>query len=111
MILPGKKTTFPITLTLTPDSYQLKYNIIGHIPIWITPEATHLPYTLIFPKILYSQIIIMITNQTTLPIQLPKTFNYMYLDMRLVSKFNQDINDQADYTTLNSLSHDQMIKK
>ena len=56
MIPPGKKTTFPITLALTPDSYQLKYNIIGHIPIWITPEATHLPYTLIFPEILDSQI-------------------------------------------------------
>ena len=29
----------------------------------------------------------------------------MYLDMRLVSKSFQDINDQVDYTTLNSLSH------
>ena len=61
-ILPGKKTTFPITLALTPDSYQLKYNIIGHIPIQITPKATHLPYTLVFPEVLDSQIIMMITN-------------------------------------------------
>ena len=27
-----------------PDSYKLKYNIPGHIPVWITPEATQLPY-------------------------------------------------------------------
>ena len=49
LIPPGKKTTFPITLTLMPDSYKLKYNITGNIPVWITPEATYLPYTLIFP--------------------------------------------------------------
>ena len=66
--------------------------------------ATHLPYTLIFPEILDSQIIITITNQT-FPIQLPKTFNYMYLDMRLLSKSHQNIDDQADYMTLNSLLH------
>ena len=29
----------------------------------------------------------------------------MYLDMRLVSKSHQNIDGQADYTTLNSLSH------
>ena len=74
LIPTGKKTTFPTTLALTPDSYQLKYNIIGHIPIWITSEATYPPYTLIFPEILDSQIIITKTNQTTLPIQLPKNF-------------------------------------
>ena len=110
-IPPRKKTTFPITLALTPDSYQLKYNITGHIPIWITPEATYLPYTLIFPEILESQIIIMITNQTTPPIQLPKTFNYMYLDMRLISKTHQNIDDQADYMTLNSLLHSDKTTK
>ena len=91
-------------LALTPDSYKLKYNITGHIPVWITPEATYLPYTLIFPELLDSQIIITITNQTTSPIQLPKTFNYMYLDVRLISKITQNINDQANYTTLNSLN-------
>ena len=110
-IPPGKKTTFPITLALTSDSYQLKHNITGHIPVWITPEATYLPYTLIFSEILDSQIIITITNQTTSPIQLPITFNYMYLDMRLISKSNQNINDQADYTTLNSLLHSDKTTK
>ena len=29
----------------------------------------------------------------------------MYLHMRLISKTHQNINDQADYMTLNSLSH------
>ena len=67
-IPPGKKTTFPITLALTPDSYQLKYNITGHIPLWITTVATYVPHTLIFPEILDSQIIVTITNQATSPI-------------------------------------------
>ena len=110
-IPPGKKTTFQITLVLTPDSYQFKYNITGHIPVWITPEATYLPYTLIFPEFLDSQIIITITNQTTSSIQLPKTFNYMYLDMRLISKSDQNIDDQADYTTLNLLLHSNKTTK
>ena len=90
-----------------PDSYKLKYNITGHIPVWITPEATYLPYTLIFLELLDSQIIITITNQTTSPIQLPKTFNYMYLDVSLISKITQNINDQANFTTLNSLLHNE----
>ena len=64
-----------------------------------------MPYTLIFPEILDYQIIITITNHTTFPIQLPKTFNYMHLDMRLISKSHQNIDDQADYMTLNSLPH------
>ena len=56
-----------------PDSYELKYNITGHTPVWITPEATYLPYrsTLIFPEFLDSQIAITIKNHTTSPIQLP----------------------------------------
>ena len=63
------------------------------IPVWLTPEVTYLPYTLIFPELLESQIIITITNQTTTPIQLPKTFNYIYLDIRLISKSTENIND------------------
>ena len=110
-ILPGKKTTFAITLALMPDSYELKYNFTGHIPVWITPEAIYLPYTLIFSELLDSQIIITITNQTTSPIQLPKTFNYMYLDVRLISKITQNINNQADFTTLNSLLHNDNTTK
>ena len=51
-IPPGKKTTFPLTLALTLDSYKLNYNLTGHIPVWLTPEATYLPYTLIFPELL-----------------------------------------------------------
>ena len=50
-------------------------------------------------------------NQTTTPIQLPKTFNYIYLDMRLISKITQNINDQADFTTLNSLLHNNTAPK
>ena len=92
-------------LALTPDSYKLKYNITGHIPVWITPEATYLPHTLIFLVLLDSQIIITITNQKTSPIQLPKTFNYMHLDVRLISEFTQNINDKADFTISNSLLH------
>ena len=103
--------TFPITLAQTSDSYKLNYNLTGHISIWLTPEATYLPYTLIFPELLDSQIIITITNQTTTPIQLPKTFNYMYLDIRLISKSTQNINDQADFTTLNSLLHNDTTPK
>ena len=54
-----------------------------------------------------SQIIITITNQTTSPIQLPKTFNYIYLDVWLISKITQNINNQADFTTLNFLLHNE----
>ena len=74
-------------------------------------EITYLPYTSIFPELLASQVIITITNQTTTLIQLPRTFNYMYLDIRLISKATENINDQADYTTLNLLQHnDNTIK-
>ena len=31
----------------------------------------------------------------------------MYLDVRLISKITQNINDQADYTTLNTLPHNE----
>ena len=92
-IPPGKKITFPLTLALTPDSYKLNFNLMGIIPVWLTPKVTYLPYTLIFPELLDSQIIITITNQTTTPIQLPKTFNYIYLDIRLISKSTENIND------------------
>ena len=111
MIPPGKKTTFPLTLALTSDSYRLDFNLTGHIPVWLTPEITYLPYTLIFPELLASQVIITITNQTTTLIQLPKTFNYMYLDIRLISKATENINDQADYTTLNLLQHNDAYYK
>ena len=65
IIPPGKKAIFPETLTLTPDSYQLKYNITGYIPVGITPETTYLPHTLIFPEIQDGQIIINLHNKTT----------------------------------------------
>ena len=38
---------------------------MGHIPVWLTPEVMYLPYTLIFPERLDSQIIITIKNQRT----------------------------------------------
>ena len=31
----------------------------------------------------------------------------MYLDIRLISKSTENINDQADFTTLNSLQHNE----
>ena len=35
----------------------------------------------------------------------------MYLDVRLISKFTQNINDQANFTTLNLLLHSDKTKK
>ena len=34
----------------------------------------------------------------------------MYLDIRLISKITQNINDQANFTTLNSLLHNKNKK-
>ena len=44
LIPPGKKATLPLTLTLTPDSYQLKQNIIGHNPCGLLPKQ-HINHT------------------------------------------------------------------
>ena len=35
----------------------------------------------------------------------------MYLDVSLISKITQNINDQADFTTLNSLQHNDITLK
>ena len=35
----------------------------------------------------------------------------MYLDIRLTSKSTENINDQADFTTLNSLQHNDTTLK
>ena len=47
-ILPGKKAIFPLTQVITPDEFQLNFNLTGHGPVWITPEVSHSPYKLKF---------------------------------------------------------------
>ena len=84
-IPPGKKAVFP----LTPNSYSLNFNILGHIPVWIAPKLTYLPYKLKFPEIQDSQVIINVYNNTSTLLQFDKQFTYMYLDVRFLGKENE----------------------
>ena len=64
---------FPLTLVITPDAFQLNFNLIGHVPVWITPEVSYLPYKLKFPEIQDSQVIINLYSNTSTVIQFSKT--------------------------------------
>ena len=109
-IPPGKKAIFPLTLVITLDVFQLNFNLTGHVPVWITPEVSYLPYKLKFPEIQDSQVIINMYNNTSTVIQFPKTFNFMYFNIQLIGKENEHINDQAIYSGMTNLSHSQYNK-
>ena len=88
-----------------PDAFQLNINLTEHIPVWITPEVTYLPYKLKFPEIQDSQIFINLYSNALTVIPFSKTFNVMYLDIRLIGKENENINDQAIYSGVTNLLH------
>ena len=109
-ILPGKKAIFSINTSNNPDAFQLNFNLTGHVPVWITPEVSYLTYKLKFPEIQDSQVIINLYNNTSNVIQFPRTFSFMYLDIWLIGKENEHINDQAIYSGMTNLSHAQYNK-
>ena len=74
-VLPEKKTVFPLTLVVSPNPFQLNFNITSHIPGWITSEVNYLPYKLKFPEIQDNQVIIHLFNNSSTVIQFSKTFN------------------------------------